>query len=391
MSDRIPEDEGGLAENEPSAATPKPSPWRRALRWLINDPAAFEPAAGSRAPAEEGSNGACANRVDPLRASFFVALHLVCLLVVVVGVSKAALVLCAILYFLRMFFITGFYHRYFSHRAFRAGRWMTWTMAALGCTAGQRGPLWWAGHHRIHHRFSDTPDDPHSPRHRGRWFSHCLWFLSPRSFAVPTEHVRDWMRFRELRILERIDSVPFILLGVACALLGAWLDRAYPALETGAGQMFVWFSISTVLVYHATYTINSLAHGFGSRRYDTPDDSRNNAWLALITLGEGWHNNHHRYPISARQGFRRWEIDLTWLGLRALAAVGLISDLRPVPDRLLRNADASDHRPPEPASPAGSSSSIGDVSGDTSGDISAPGEQSLEKRRGSRRCECASR
>ncbi len=327
---------GDLGDNETSAATGKPSPWQRAWRWLINDPATFEPQ-GAANSAKEGSNNARAGKVDPLRASFFVALHLVCLAVVVVGVSKAALALCATLYFLRMFFITGFYHRYFSHRAFRAGRWMTLTMAALGCTAGQRGPLWWAGHHRIHHRFADTPDDPHSPRHRGRWFSHCLWFLDAQSFAVPTRQVQDWMRFRELRILERVDSLPFVLSGIGCAALGGWLDKAYPALETGAAQMFVWFSISTVLLYHATYTINSLAHGFGSRRYDTPDDSRNNAWLALITLGEGWHNNHHRYPISARQGFRRWEIDLTWWGLRAMAALGLISDLRPVPERLLED------------------------------------------------------
>lgn len=387
MRDRASEDSGGFDGRQTSAATDSSSPWRRALRWLINDPAAFEPE-GGEVPTEEASREAGANKVDPLRASFFVALHLVCLLVVVVGVSTAALALCAILYVLRMFFITGFYHRYFSHRSFRAGRWMTWTMAALGCTAGQRGPLWWAGHHRIHHRFSDTPDDPHSPRHHGRWFSHCLWFLSARSFAVPTERVRDWMRFRELRILERIDSLPFILLGIGCALLGAWLDRAYPALETDAGQMFVWFSISTVLVYHATYTINSLAHGFGSRRYDTPDDSRNNAWLALITLGEGWHNNHHRYPISARQGFRWWEIDLTWLGLRALAAVGLISDLRSVPDRLLRANDESDPSPRTSARSRGKPCASSSGSG---GDESAIGERSLGRRRGSGRRECASR
>ncbi|MBF2758871.1 MAG: acyl-CoA desaturase [Ectothiorhodospiraceae bacterium AqS1] len=388
-TERASEELGGLDENETSATPPpRPSPWRRALRWLINDPAAFE-GVGAGSGAQGESQGTCAKKVDPLRASFFVALHLICLLVVVVGVSQAALALCAALYILRMFFITGFYHRYFSHRAFRAGRAMTWTMAFLGCTAGQRGPLWWAGHHRIHHRFSDTSDDPHSPRRHGRWFSHCLWFLIPKSFAVPTEQVRDWMRFRELRILERVDSLPFILLGVACALLGAWLERAYPALETSAGQMFVWFSISTVLVYHATYTINSLAHGFGSRRYDTPDDSRNNAWLALITLGEGWHNNHHRYPISARQGFRWWEIDPTWWGLRLLAAMGLISDLRSVPERLLRD-DAPDEdrkpRPPSKASLSPDSSAAADAC-----ESAAIGERLLDRRRGSERRECASR
>ena len=292
-----------------------------AARWLFNDSSTFD------APDRPGNR-----RVDPLRAAPFVALHATCGLVAVVGVSPVALWVCAALYVSRMFFITAFYHRYFSHRAFRASRAMTLAMALLGCTAGQRGPLWWAAHHRDHHQTSDTPEDPHSPRHRGRWYSHTLWFLTPESFATPAERVRDWMRLPELRIVERIDWLPFVALGAACAALGGWLESARPELGTSAAQMFVWgFAVSTVLLYHATYTINSLAHGWGSRRYDTPDDSRNNALLAAITLGEGWHNNHHRYPASARQGFRWWEIDPTWLGLRLLAALGLVSDLAPVP------------------------------------------------------------
>ena len=302
------------------------APARHAARWLLNDPRTFESPADARA-----------RRVDPLRAAPFFALHAACALVVVVGVSPVALWVCAALYVSRMFFITAFYHRYFSHRAFRASRGAALAMAVLGCTAGQRGPLWWAAHHRVHHQTSDTPDDPHSPRHRGRWFSHTLWFLTPQSFATPAERVRDWMRWLpELRIVERIDWLPFVALGVACAGLGGWLEGARPELGTSAGQMFVWgFAVSTVLLYHATYTINSLAHGWGSRRYDTPDDSRNNALLAAITLGEGWHNNHHRYPAAARQGFRWWELDPTWMGLRLLAALGLISDLTPVPARVL--------------------------------------------------------
>ena len=158
------------------------------------------------------------------------------------------------------------------------------------------------------------------------------------------------MRLPELRVVERIDWLPFVALGAACAALGGWLGSARPELGTGAGQMFVWgFAVSTVLLYHATYTINSLAHGWGSRRYDTPDDSRNNALLAAITLGEGWHNNHHRYPASARQGFRSWEIDPTWMGLRLLAALGLISDLTPVPAPVIAQA------PPQPAPARGAS------------------------------------
>ena len=306
------------------------APLRHVAGWLLNDQLTFEAAGGARG-----------GRVDPLRAAPFVALHAACMLVAVVGVSPVALGVCAALYIVRMFFITAFYHRYFAHRAFRASRAATLAMAVLGCTAGQRGPLWWAAHHRVHHQASDTPDDPHSPRHRGRWFSHTLWFLTPQSFATPPGRVRDWMRLPELRIVECVDWLPFVALGAACAALGGWLESARPELGTSAGQMFVWgFAVSTVLLYHATYTINSLAHGWGSRRYDTPDDSRNNALLAAITLGEGWHNNHHRYPASARQGFRWWEIDPTWIGLRLLAALGLISDLNPVPARVLAEARA---------------------------------------------------
>ena len=301
-------------------------------RWLFNDPCTFE------AP-----DSACSRRIDPLRAAPFVALHIACAFILVGGVSPVALWVCAALYLSRMFFITAFYHRYFSHRAFRASRAMTVAMSLLGCTAGQRGPLWWAAHHRVHHQNSDTPDDPHSPQHRGRWFSHTLWFLIPKSFAIQTDRVRDWMRCPELRIVERIDWVPFVALGAGCAALGGWLESVRPELGTSAGQMFVWgFAVSTVLLYHATYSINSLAHGWGNRRYDTPDDSRNNAFLATITLGEGWHNNHHRYPSAARQGFRWWELDLTWLGLRLLAALGLVSDLTPVPARVVAE------RPPPP-------------------------------------------
>jgi len=310
-------------------------------RWLFNDPCTFEAPDPTRR-----------RRVDPLRTAPFVALHIACAFVVMVGVSPVALGVCAALYLSRMFFITAFYHRYFSHRAFRASRTVTLAMALLGCTAGQRGPLWWAGHHRVHHQNSDTADDPHSPQYRGRWFSHTLWFLIPESFAIRADRVRDWMRFPELRMVERIDWVPFVALGAGCAALGGWLESARPELGTSAGQMFVWgFAVSTVLLYHATYSINSLAHGWGSRRYDTPDDSRNNAFLATITLGEGWHNNHHRYPSAARQGFRWWELDLTWLGLRFLAALGLVSDLTPVPTRVIAEARAR----PSPALRTGES------------------------------------
>jgi len=291
----------------------------------------------------EGLAEAEKSRLDGLRTGGFVALHLACLAVVFVGFSIAALWVAVALYVVRMFFITAFYHRYFSHRAFKANRAAQFLMAVAGCTAGQRGPLWWAAHHREHHRCADTPEDPHSPDHRGMFYSHTLWFLTKGSFTPPGGRVRDWQRFPELRVLERLDWLPFAALGVGCFALGAHLETHYPGLGTGAWQMLVWgFVISTVVLYHATYTINSLAHRFGTRRYATPDSSRNNVWLAILTLGEGWHNNHHRYPASAKHGVRWWEVDLGYLGLCGLAALGLIHDLKSVPAATASGAQPSE-------------------------------------------------
>lgn len=270
--------------------------------------------------------------IDWLRVIPFAGMHVACLAVFFVGVSPVAVGVAVGLYALRMFAITGFYHRYFSHRSFKTSRAGQFIFAVLGASAVQRGPIWWAAHHRHHHAHSDQEHDVHSPVRSGLFWSHMGWFLSRRHFTPDLKRVRDLLRYPELRLVDRFDIlVPFIL---AWALLGlgALLGRVAPELGTNGWQMLVWgFCISTVACYHATYTINSLAHRFGSRRYDTPDDSRNNPWLALVTLGEGWHNNHHHYPAAARQGFYWWEIDLTYYGLRLLAALGVIRDLKPVP------------------------------------------------------------
>ncbi len=261
----------------------------------------------------------------------YVALHLGVLAVWWVGVSPVALAVCAALYVLRMFAITAFYHRYFSHRSFRAGRVVQFLGALAGTTAVQRGPLWWAAHHRYHHSHADSPSDPHSPSRHGFWWSHAGWFLTRSGTPTRARLVRDWARYPELRWLDRAFLVGPALLAAALLGLGAWLHARAPGLGTNAAQMFVWgFVVSTVVLYHATYTINSLAHRFGRRRFDTDDDSRNNWALALITLGEGWHNNHHHYPSSARQGFAWWEVDFTYYALRALAALGIVRDLKPV-------------------------------------------------------------
>ena len=298
-------------------------PLRSLVRWLISD------AAGS-------TDDSAADRIDWPRCVPFILLHLACLAVLWVGFSWVALAVAVGLYFVRMFFVTGFYHRYFSHRAFRTSRAFQLVMAVLGCTAVQRGPLWWASHHRHHHKHSDEEPDPHSPRRRGFLMSHLGWFMTRRNYATQWAYARDWARYPELRWVNRLDWVPAATLAGGLYGLGAWLGHAFPGLNTGGWQLVVWgFCLSTVVLYHATYTINSLAHRIGGRRFETGDDSRNSLGLALITLGEGWHNNHHHYPAAARQGFYWWEIDVCYYLLRGLEAVGLIRDLRPVPDRVL--------------------------------------------------------
>ncbi len=292
--------------------------WSTLARWF--DSAAPAPAVDD------------AHRIDWVRALPFIALHLACLAVLWVGVSTTAVAVAAALYALRMFAITGFYHRYFSHRAFRTSRAAQFAFAALGASAVQRGPLWWAAHHRHHHAHSDDPHDSHSLRQHGFAWSHSGWFLSHAHFATRTELVPDLARYPELRFLDRFDVVVPALLALALFAAGELLAHYAPGLGTNGAQLLVWgFCLSTVVLYHATFTINSLAHRFGRRRYATRDDSRNNFWLALLTFGEGWHNNHHHYPGAARQGFYWWEIDLTYYALRGLAALGVIWDLRPVP------------------------------------------------------------
>ena len=271
-------------------------------------------------------------QIDWPRVIPFVLIHLACFAVFWVGFSWFALCFAIALYAVRMFAVTGFYHRYFSHKAFHTSRFFQFILAVFGASAVQRGPLWWASHHRHHHVSSDEIEDAHSPVQHGFLWSHLGWFLSNKNFATQTERVKELAKFLELRLLDRFDVIVPILLALSIYLLGVWLDDYYPNLNTNGMQLLVWgFAISTVFLYHATFTVNSLAHIWGKRRYATTDHSRNNLLIALITLGEGWHNNHHHYPGSARQGFYWWEVDLTYYGLKILAAFGLIWDLRTVP------------------------------------------------------------
>ncbi|HXG19508.1 MAG TPA: acyl-CoA desaturase [Methylomirabilota bacterium] len=273
--------------------------------------------------------------VDWLRCAPFVAMHVMCLGVIWVGWSPIAVGAAVASYFLRMFAITGLYHRYFSHRAFKTSRAGQFFFALLGACAVQRGPLWWAAHHRHHHRHSDLENDRHSPRRHGFLWSHMGWFMARSNFATNLQAVADLAKFPELRFLDRFDAFIAILFAAGIFFFGLLMATVWPESGTSGLQMLIWgFFLPTVLVYHGTYSINSLAHQIGRRRYDTGDTSGNSFLLALITLGEGWHNNHHHYPGSVRQGFYWWEIDISYYLLVALSWTGLIWDLRPVPKHI---------------------------------------------------------
>jgi stearoyl-CoA desaturase (delta-9 desaturase) len=289
-------------------------------------------------------DGRFQRRIDWLRTIPFIGMHLAVLFVFVVGWSPIAVITAILLYALRMFAITGFYHRYFSHKAFKTSRSVQFIFAMIGASAVQRGPLWWAAHHRLHHANSDKEHDEHSPRRHGFIWSHMGWFLSRHNFATRLDRISDFARYPELRFLDRFDILMPVLLALSLFGLGELIAHLFPQSGTSGWQMLVWgFVISTVALYHITFTINSLAHTFGKRRFNTNDDSRNNWLLAILTFGEGWHNNHHYYPGSARQGFAWWEIDLTYYLLRLMEILGLVHDLRPVPVRVMQQHHASVH------------------------------------------------
>ncbi len=255
----------------------------------------------------------------------FVLVHLACIAAIWSGITWTAVILCASLYWLRIFAIGAGYHRYFSHRAYSTSRTFQFILAVLAQSTAQKSVLWWATKHRHHHLHSDTAEDVHSPRHKGFLYSHVGWILGRRHDATDFVKVADLARYPEMMWLHRYHLVPAVVLAVLCFLIGGW---------SGLVVGFFW---STVLVYHATFCINSLTHVHGRRRFVTGDDSRNNWVLAIFTMGEGWHNNHHAYPSSVRQGFRWWEIDATYYILRMLAWFGVVWNLKAPPEQLLRN------------------------------------------------------
>ena len=282
--------------------------------------------------------------VEWVRCIPFIILHAGCFGVLWTGVSAFAAWSALALYVVRMFAVTGIYHRYFSHKTYSTSRVGQFLLALWGGTTVQRGALWWAYHHRHHHQHSDDPEDAHSPHVHGFWWSHIGWITSRRNFPTDYSTIKDLAKYPELVWLNRFDTVVPLLYAFALYGLGALLETHAPGLGTNGWQMLVWgFFISTTALFHGTACINSMAHLMGRRRFQTSDDSRNSFILAIICLGEGWHNNHHRYQSATRNGFYWWEIDITYYGLKALSWTGLIWGLKPVPKSIMEEAARADH------------------------------------------------
>lgn len=267
----------------------------------------------------------------------FLVVHLLPLLAFFTGATLFDWLVCAFLYVIRMFWVTGGYHRYFSHKSYKTSRWFQFVIAFMAQTSAQKGALWWASHHRVHHRHSDQPEDPHSMKLYGFWHSHVGWIVGPDHKETNYKVIADYAKYPELVWLNKHYLVPPIMLAVLVTILGAYVNgNGIMDMFTSAGMstLLVGFFLSTVILYHGTFSINSIMHKFGKQRYESGDESKNSLWLALLTLGEGWHNNHHYYEVSARQGFFWWEIDLTYYGLKVLSWLGLIWDLRGVPSHI---------------------------------------------------------
>ncbi len=288
-----------------------------------------------------------AGQLDYLAISQFVFLHSGCLLLFFVGVSWVAIVACVTFYCMRIFAVSAGYHRYFSHRSYKTNRIFQFILALVGCLSNQKGPLWWAAHHRYHHGHADRETDIHSPAQHGFWWAHCLWIFSMRYRKADLRLVAHFSQFVELRLLDKFYGVPPVVSAALFFVLGVVLQRTRPELGTSGLQMLTWgFFVSTVLVHHAIYSANSIGHCLGSRRFNSTDTSRNNLFVALVTFGDGWHNNHHYYQRSARHGFYWWEIDLTHYILKCLSYLGVVWDLQSPPERLYEKLELEKTRRP---------------------------------------------
>jgi len=261
------------------------------------------------------------------------AIHFGAACAIYLGARPIDVAICVGFYFLRMFAITAGYHRYFAHRSYKTSRVFQFLIALVATTATQKGPLWWAATHRRHHRESDRPGDVHSPVQRGFWYSHIGWVLDDSHEAMKPEEIKDFWKYPELRWLDRWHVVPVLTVIAASVVFGGWRGIAW------------WYCMSTFFLMHCTFFINSLAHVWGKRVYSTTDDSRNNWFLALLTMGEGWHNNHHRYMQSTNQGFFWWQVDVSYYVLRVLSWFGIVWEIKTPPQRILDEAKHGDVTP----------------------------------------------
>ncbi len=252
-------------------------------------------------------------RVNWIHSIPFFLIHLLPFLAYFTGISTRAVVLGLALFWIRIFFVTAGYHRYFAHRSYKLARVPQFLLAFGTTTTAQKGPLWWAAHHRSHHRNSDTEDDVHSPQ-KGFWWSHVGWILCDKYKETDYEEASDFAKFPELVFLNKHD------------MWAAWALAISVWLYAGWSGLFVGFFLSTVLCWHLTFLINSAAHRRGRRGFATKDSSRNSLILAIFLLGEGWHNNHHKYPKAARNGFYWWQIDVTYYFILLLRLLRISRD-----------------------------------------------------------------
>jgi len=281
----------------------------------------------------------------------FTLVHVLPFIALYTGATKFDWILCVSLYFVRMFFVTGVYHRYFAHRTYKTSRIFQAILAFGAETTVQKGVLWWAAHHRVHHKTSDTAADPHSMKIYGFWYSHLGWILGPDYKRTETELIPDYAKFKEIKWLNEHHLVPPFIAMAGVMIAGGFVNQTAGLgfIDLGSLGMFsingavsallIGFLLSTVFLYHGTFSINSIMHYFGKARYKTGEESKNNLILALITMGEGWHNNHHYYMSSTRQGFFWWEIDPTYYILKLLSFVGLVWDIQEVPKHIKYSTD----------------------------------------------------
>ena len=262
---------------------------------------------------------ASGDRISWVTASAFVVFHILAV-VALFNTTWQAVVVALALHWMCIGWGIGLgYHRLHTHRSYKTPKLVEYFFAVCGCLTLQGGPVFWTALHRIHHQHSDKTGDPHTPRD-GKWWSHMLWTIFGEELhgdtAIMGKYAPDLMKDRFYQVLTRWHWVPLVVLGLALFAIGGW-------------SWLLWgVFLRVVFGLHCTWLINSATHIWGSRRFNTSDDSKNSFWVALITFGEGWHNNHHAHPRSARHGMAWWEVDLSWMQIRVMQWLGLAWDVQ---------------------------------------------------------------